>query len=276
MYLMYLKLDSAQIHGERHFYIHNRAVLPTQGMHVTKKEPQGGKAQPSKVRWLRKSAKALALQLQRIFVQSHCASSRISKSRLLSLNTTTHHTTMNCTRCLRTAIQRPLALPFRRNITTTRPLSATAAPRQGNPSTSAHTPSAATSTGAAQPFSTPLSSSPSAAELQAPSNAEKAAPTVKSSVAAGTPLKGLNFVKGKNDPVALEDGEYPAWLWGILKKKGGAESEGGAASVEGDLFCMCFFLCLSIFPSPTLFSFLFAFKEHLLTFLQPSPKSNAV
>ncbi|CAD0090896.1 unnamed protein product [Aureobasidium vineae] len=135
---------------------------------------------------------------------------------------------MICNRCLRTAVQRPISLPFRRAITTTTPLRAAAAPRQGNPNSSAHTPSAATSTGAAQPFSTPLSASPSAAELQAPS-AEKAAPTIKSSVAAGTPLKGLNFVKGKNDPVALEDAEYPSWLWGILKKKGG-ESAADAGS----------------------------------------------
>ncbi|KAG9527210.1 hypothetical protein E4T50_00770 [Aureobasidium sp. EXF-12298] len=148
---------------------------------------------------------------------------------------------MICNRCLRTAVQRPIALPFRRAITTTSPLRATAsanaaqaAPRQGNPDSSSHTPSAATSTGAAQPFSTPLTPSPSAAELQRPS-AEKAAPTVKSSVTAGTPLKGLNFIKGKNDPVALEDSEYPTWLWGILKKKGG-ESAADAASVEGDLF----------------------------------------
>ncbi|KAI4723514.1 hypothetical protein E4T48_00065 [Aureobasidium sp. EXF-10727] len=141
---------------------------------------------------------------------------------------------MICNRCLRTAVQRPIALPIRRAITTTTPLRATAAPRSGNPNSSAHTPSAATSTGAAQPFSTPLSASPSAAELQAPS-AEKAAPTIKSSVTAGTPLKGLNFVKGKNDPVALEDAEYPSWLWGILKKKGG-ESAADAGSVEGDLF----------------------------------------
>ncbi|KAG9949303.1 hypothetical protein KCU85_g4413, partial [Aureobasidium melanogenum] len=144
-------------------------------------------------------------------------------------------------RCLRTAVQRPIALPFRRAITTTSPLRATAspnaaqaAPRQGNPNSSSHTPSAATSTGAAQPFSTPLTPSPSAAKLQAPS-AEKAAPTVKSSVTAGTPLKGLNFIKGKNDPVAKEDSEYPTWLWGILKKKAG-ESAADAASVEGDLF----------------------------------------
>lgn len=150
---------------------------------------------------------------------------------------------MICNRCLRTAVQRPIALPFRRAITTTSPLraAAQAAPRQGNTNSSSHTPSAATSTGAAQPFSTPLTPSPSAAELQAPS-AQKAAPTVKSSVSAGTPLKGLNFIKGKNDPVALEDSEYPTWLWGILKKKGG-ESAADAGSVEGDLFCTFLFLC---------------------------------
>ncbi|THY01445.1 hypothetical protein D6D03_05798 [Aureobasidium pullulans] len=150
---------------------------------------------------------------------------------------------MICNRCLRTAVQRPVALPIRRAITTSTPFRATAspnaaqsAPRQGNPNSSSHTPSAATSTGAAQPFSTPLTPSPSAAELQAPSP-EKQAPTVKSSVTAGTPLKGLNFLKGKNDPVALEDSEYPSWLWGILKKKGG-EGAGAAdaGAVEGDLF----------------------------------------
>jgi large subunit ribosomal protein L54 len=164
---------------------------------------------------------------------------------------------MICNRCLRTAIQRPVALPFRRAITTTPSLRSTAAPRQGNPDSSSHTPSAATSTGAAQPFSTPLTASPSAAELQAPSQ-EKAAPTVKSSVAAGTPLKGLNFIKGKNDPVALEDGEYPSWLWGILKKKAG-ESATDAGSIEGDLFCT--------FLPPLFFPLLPLLLERLLTFI---------
>jgi large subunit ribosomal protein L54 len=139
---------------------------------------------------------------------------------------------MICNRCLRTAIRRPcIVLPFRRALTTTSALQTT-------------TPPAATSTGAAQPFSTPLTPSPSAANLQAPS-AEKQAPTVKSSVAAGTPLKGLNFLKGKNDPVAMEDSEYPSWLWSILSKKKKGVAEGGSAadasSAEGDLFCMYIF-----------------------------------
>lgn len=55
-----------------------------------------------------------------------------------------------------------------------------------------------------------------------------------SSVPAGTPLKGLNFLKNKDDPVALEDHEYPSWLWDVLKK----ESKTADDKAEGDLFCM--------------------------------------
>lgn len=58
---------------------------------------------------------------------------------------------------------------------------------------------------------------------------------VKSSVAAGTPLKGLNFIKGKQDPVALEDNEYPAWLWTVLEKSAANKNSGSGAD-EGDLF----------------------------------------
>ncbi|GAO46193.1 hypothetical protein SAICODRAFT_75682 [Saitoella complicata NRRL Y-17804] len=32
---------------------------------------------------------------------------------------------------------------------------------------------------------------------------------------AGSPMKGLNFVAGAQDPVALPESEYPAWLWSI-------------------------------------------------------------
>jgi len=56
---------------------------------------------------------------------------------------------------------------------------------------------------------------------------------VMSSVPAGTPLKGLNFIKGKNDPVAMEDSEYPEWLWRILEDKK-AEDEKGT---DVDIYC---------------------------------------
>ena len=56
-----------------------------------------------------------------------------------------------------------------------------------------------------------------------------------SSVPAGTVLKGLNFMKNRQDPVAMEDKEYPDWLWGVLKS---GKEEGDAGEGEGDLFCM--------------------------------------
>jgi len=52
---------------------------------------------------------------------------------------------------------------------------------------------------------------------------------------AGTPLKGLNFLKGKQDPVALEDSEYPPWLWTVLEQSS-ANKDSGAGVDEGDLF----------------------------------------
>lgn len=41
-------------------------------------------------------------------------------------------------------------------------------------------------------------------------------PKVASSAPAGTVLKGCNVRKSGQDPVALEDSEYPQWLWDIL------------------------------------------------------------
>ncbi|RKP14649.1 mitochondrial ribosomal protein L37-domain-containing protein, partial [Piptocephalis cylindrospora] len=38
-----------------------------------------------------------------------------------------------------------------------------------------------------------------------------------SSVLEGTSLEGLNVHKGKKDPVALRDDEYPDWLWALLE-----------------------------------------------------------
>lgn len=52
----------------------------------------------------------------------------------------------------------------------------------------------------------------------------------------GTVLNGLNYFKGKTDPVALKDEEYPEWLWSCLdvqKKADEAEDEGA-----GDEWCM--------------------------------------
>jgi hypothetical protein len=42
----------------------------------------------------------------------------------------------------------------------------------------------------------------------------------------------LNFLKDRQDPVALADDEYPSWLWTILDRQE-KKAEAGA----GDLFC---------------------------------------
>lgn len=96
-----------------------------------------------------------------------------------------------------------------------------------------HDKPASTSTSAAQPFSTPLTPAQGVSDLP-----ESAKPSVKvqSSVPAGTVLKGLNFFKNKQDPVALEDHEYPPWLWTVLNQRGDATLS-SAGDAEGDLFC---------------------------------------
>jgi large subunit ribosomal protein L54 len=41
---------------------------------------------------------------------------------------------------------------------------------------------------------------------------------MQSSCPKGTVLKGINVFQGKKDPVAMEDSEYPEWLWTLLDK----------------------------------------------------------
>jgi large subunit ribosomal protein L54 len=43
--------------------------------------------------------------------------------------------------------------------------------------------------------------------------------STKSSIPKGTILKGLNVYQGKSDPIAMDDSEYPSWLWTILEKE---------------------------------------------------------
>ncbi|EIE90839.1 hypothetical protein G6F46_012139 [Rhizopus delemar] len=42
---------------------------------------------------------------------------------------------------------------------------------------------------------------------------------IASSAPKGTTLKGIQFLKDGKDPVALDDSEYPDWLWDLLDEK---------------------------------------------------------
>jgi large subunit ribosomal protein L54 len=143
---------------------------------------------------------------------------------------------MICRACLRAASKaRPSPASPRFLTTSSRLHNATPISATSTAATSSHTPPAATSTSAAQPFSEPLTPAPSASlKGQATEAAKKkVTPLVKSSIPAGTPLKGLNFEKNKQDPVALPDDEYPEWLWTILMRQ--EKNVEGAGM--GDLFC---------------------------------------
>ncbi|KAM5443030.1 hypothetical protein MferCBS31731_001904 [Microsporum ferrugineum] len=75
------------------------------------------------------------------------------------------------------------------------------------------------------------SAAPAETASPAPSKPPSKTPKVVSSVPAGTKLAGLNYEKNKQDPIALEDHEYPDWLWTLLDKSA-KKSEAGAGSVD--------------------------------------------
>ncbi|KAF2707772.1 hypothetical protein K504DRAFT_458257 [Pleomassaria siparia CBS 279.74] len=156
---------------------------------------------------------------------------------------------MICRNCLRAAARRqPFTLPP--SIQTTRFLSMTRPLHESNPvmpstappptpsplppSTTAHPPpepnSKATAQALGAALSTPLPLQAAAAKKG--KDAAGKVHLVKSSVPAGMPLKGLNFLKNKTDPLAMADDEYPDWLWTVLEKQ---EAKGEAA-LAGDLF----------------------------------------
>jgi large subunit ribosomal protein L54 len=132
---------------------------------------------------------------------------------------------MICRNCLRAASRARTSIAQPQRFLTTSSRLANATP-----------PPSTTATTSAQPLSDPLTPAAPGSLKAAASEAakKKATPLVKSSIAAGTPLKGLNFEKNKQDPVALPDDEYPEWLWTILQRQ---EKTAEGAGM-GDLFCM--------------------------------------
>jgi hypothetical protein len=173
----------------------------------------------------------LILSAQKAPLANRTTTKKYPRIKPLTPSTSTLTTTMICTRCLRRASSLRPQLSFARTFTSTRPRFEPASPP-------------ATSTGLAQPFTNPLSPTPNEAS---PSTSLKPKPKSGlvfpiSNCKAGTKLKGLNYLKGRDDPVALEDEEYPEWLWHCLDAKQKASDEEGAV---GDLFCA--FLSLLIY-----------------------------
>ncbi|KAK1064609.1 hypothetical protein LTR74_008611 [Friedmanniomyces endolithicus] len=141
---------------------------------------------------------------------------------------------MICQRCLKRLARRNVISSTTRafsqssiaRATTAQTTTATTPPPEGLPP--------ATSASAAQPSSTAAPPRSSKQTSSTPPKSKAAAKLPPSSVPAGTVLKGLNFMKNKQDPIAMEDHEYPDWLWNVLAEK---ESQAAGTGVnEGDLF----------------------------------------
>ncbi len=145
---------------------------------------------------------------------------------------------MICRTCLRRAAgltTRPLTTPrIARPIpttaaSTTRPFTTTLPSRNASPSPSSSAPAATT-----EPSTPATTDKPELTPLT-PATPEFMKAGAASSCPEGTVLNGLNYHKGKKDPVALADAAYPAWLWDCLEvqKKAGD----GAGAEAGDEFC---------------------------------------
>lgn len=161
---------------------------------------------------------------------------------------------MICRTCLRRASglrQASITLP-----TTFRALSISASTRQAAAGTAASPASSTAEPSVTPKLSTPLEGTPAAASQPKSTRAPSSCP-------AGTVLNGLNYFKGKTDPVALPDEQYPDWLWDCLTFK--AKTEEGADANAGDEFCRLLPSCI-------------CFQKHLANHLpvQPSRRSSVV
>ncbi|AEO54108.1 hypothetical protein MYCTH_2296263 [Thermothelomyces thermophilus ATCC 42464] len=102
----------------------------------------------------------------------------------------------------------PAAATATATATAARAFSTTSATRNAAPTP--NPPQQAATSGPAE------SSTPDLTPLTPPPAAD-AKPAPISSCPEGTVLNGLNYFKGKSDPVALADDAYPAWLWKCLE-----------------------------------------------------------
>lgn len=134
---------------------------------------------------------------------------------------------MICRTCLRRATG------FTARQITAQPLTRTTAAAARSFTTTLSTRNAAPSPAAAAPATASAEPTPDLTPLTPPSADAKSASL--SSCPPGTVLSGLNYFKGKTDPVALPDEAYPAWLWNCLEvqKKANAAADADA----GDEFC---------------------------------------
>ncbi|KAK7752741.1 hypothetical protein SLS62_005293 [Diatrype stigma] len=152
---------------------------------------------------------------------------------------------MICRRCLQRASGSLVAATPRRrpsppSISISQPAStATSAIRSRLPITTrpfSHSTRARSSSPAPSPPSgePPALSTPLGPADGSSSSGGGEAPVSKSTCPPGTVLTGLNYFKGREDPVALADADYPDWLWDCLSVQ--KKADAAADDEAGDEF----------------------------------------
>lgn len=152
---------------------------------------------------------------------------------------------MICTTCRRTLfsrlrsfqIQPPTSASSGLRYASIVPATRNAAPVQAPPSIAiegANPAQSSNTSGTSQPLSEPHTPSTSTAK-RSPAKEIKSSTKPKSSVAGGQELRGLGYTKAKPRVLAMEDDEYPEWLWTLLdqKKMGTAEEK---VDLSGKMF----------------------------------------
>jgi hypothetical protein len=76
-------------------------------------------------------------------------------------------------------------------------------------------------------YATAAGDSASTAETAAENGPNGKTAAVVSSVQGGMRLDGINYLKNKTEVVAMNDEEYPDWLWSLLDEKKEAGAHGG-------------------------------------------------
>lgn len=124
---------------------------------------------------------------------------------------------MICIRCLRSPPRQPLIFLTSRTFVSASLLYASGTPTKDSSSPVSASP--------AEPCLVPGPPRPAGASGR---------PRLKSGTPTGTILKNINFYKNKSDPVALDDSEYPDWLWTLLDQRAATSAGAGPA---GDAYC---------------------------------------
>ena len=167
------------------------------------------------------------------------------RTHLLSRIQVQHHTIRTPSSCVSSALrtQSRCASTDTPSTPAVQPPSAPRQPSHGDVSF----PSAISSAtpGVSQPLSTPTDGVPAPPKWVNRGKTGAAADAAAvahepSSFPAGSIMNGLNYIKNKPDIVALEDHEYPDWLWGLLD---GASSKKSTESGGVDVSCTFPTLC---------------------------------